>query len=96
MFNVAGEGVVFYDELAKIIKSKLVKLPAVLAYPLAQLTWDLGIQRDSTASGLDLIRYPIVLDSGRLRQVTGYRFWHTSLETLTAYANSCLLVKEPI
>ena len=96
VFNVAGEGVVFYDELAKIIKSKLVKLPAVLAYPLAQLTWDLGIQRDSTASGLDLIRYPIVLDSGRLRQVTGYRFWHTSLETLTAYANSCLLVKEPI
>jgi len=96
VFNVAGEGVVFYHELAKIIESKLVKLPAVLAYPLAQLTWNLGIQRDSTASGLDLIRYPIVLDSGRLRQVTGYRFWHTSLETLTAFANSCLLVKEVI
>jgi len=96
VFNVAGEGVVFYQELARIIKSKLVNLPAILAYPLVQLTWDLGIQRDSTASGLDLVRYPIVIDSGRLRQVTGYQFWHTSLETLTAFANSCLLVKEVI
>ena len=96
VFNVAGEGVVFYKELARIIKSKLINLPAVLAYPFVQLTWDLGIQRDSVASGLDLVRYPIVLDSGRLRQVTGYNFWHTSLETLTSFANSCLLVKEDI
>jgi len=94
VFNVAGEGVVFYKELARIIKSKLINLPAVLAYPFVQLTWDLGIQRDSVASGLDLVRYPIVLDSGRLRQATGYKFWHTSLETLTSFANSCLLLKE--
>ena len=94
VFNVAGEGVVFYRELADIIKSKLLSLPALLAYPLAQLTWNLGIQRDSTASGLDLVRYPIVLDTGKLRQATGYRFWHTSLETLTSYTNSCLLYRE--
>ena len=95
VFNVAGEGVVFYREMAGIIKSKLLSLPAFLAYPLAQLTWNLGIQRDSTASGLDLVRYPMVLDTGKLRQATGYRFWHTSLETLTSYANSCLLYQEP-
>ena len=94
VFNVAGEGVVFYRELADIIKSKLFSLPALLAYPLAQLTWNLGIQRDSTASGLDLVRYPIVLDTGKLRQATGYRFWHTSLETLTSFTNSCLLYQE--
>ena len=85
---------VFYRELARIIKSKIVSLPAILAYPLAEMTWDLGIQRDSTASGLDLIRYPVVMDTAKLRQITGYKFWHTSFETLTAYANSCLLVKE--
>ena len=95
VYNVAGEGVVFYRELADIIKSRLVTLPGALAYFVAQLTWDLGIQKDSTASGLDLVRYPIVLDTGKLRRATGYRFWHTSLETLTAFANSCLLYKEP-
>lgn len=95
VFNVAGEGVVFYRELAATIKSRLLSLPALLAYPLAQLTWNLGIQRDSTASGLDFVRYPIVLDTSKLRQATGYRFWHTSLETLTSYTNSCLLYREP-
>ena len=95
VFNVAGDGVVFYRELAAIIESRLISLPALLAYPLVQLTWNLGIQRDSTASGLDLVRYPIVLDTSNLRRATGYRFWHTSLETLTSFTNSCLLYREP-
>jgi len=90
VFNVAGEGVVYYDEMAEIIKSRLIILPAFLAYPLAQLTWSLRLQGDSTAAGLDLVRYPMVLSTGKLTQATGYRFWHTSLETLTAFANSFL------
>jgi UDP-glucose 4-epimerase len=94
IFNVAGDGVVFYHEMAEMIKSRLISLPAFLAFGLAQLTWNLHIQRDSTASGLDLVRYPIVLSTGKLHQATGYRFWHTSLETLSAFANSSLLYKE--
>lgn len=95
VFNVAGEGVVFYHELARIIGSKLLNLPAFLAYPLAQLSWNLGLQRDSTACGLDFVRHPIVLDTSKVRQATGYRFWHTSLETVTAFANSWTLYREP-
>ena len=94
VFNVAGEGVVFYRELARIIKSSLVSLPAILAYPAVQLTWNLGVQRESTASGLDLVRYPMVLDTSKLRRATGYRFWHTSLETLTSFTNSRLLYRD--
>jgi hypothetical protein len=86
--------VVFYREMAKMIKSTLVSLPPLLAYPLVQLTWKLGIQRESTSCGLDLVRYPLVLDTGNLHRATGYRFWHTSLETLSAYANSRYLSKE--
>ena len=95
VFNVAGEGVVFYREMAKMIKSKLVSLPPLLAYPLVQLTWKLGIQRESTSCGLDLVRYPMVLDTGGLHRATGYRFWHTSSEALSAYANSRVVGKEP-
>jgi UDP-glucose 4-epimerase len=90
VFNVAGEGVVHYHEMAEIIKSRMVILPAFLAYPLAQLTWNLRLQRDSTAAGLDLVRYPMVLSTSKLAQATGFRFGHTSLETLTAFANSFL------
>lgn len=95
VFNVAGEGVVFYQELAGIVKSKLVNLPSPIAYALVNLTWDLGIQRDSTAPGLDLVRYPMVIDTSRLRRATGYSFRYSALETLTSFANSRLLVKEP-
>ena len=95
VYNIAGEGVVFYRELANITKSRQIRLPSFLAYSLVQLTWVLGMQRDSTQSGLDLVRYPIVLDTSKLRQATGYRFWHTSEETLTSFANSRLLYKEP-
>ena len=70
---VAGDGVVFYKELAKIIKSKMINLPAFLAYGLAQLSWNLHIQRESTASGLDLVRYPMVLSTGKLTKATGSR-----------------------
>ena len=96
VFNVAGEGVVYYDEMAEIIKSRRIILPAFLAYPLAQLTWNLRLQRDSTASGLDLVRYPMVLSTSKLTQATGYRFRHTSLETLTSFANSFLLNKKSV
>jgi UDP-glucose 4-epimerase len=94
VFNVAGDGVVFYKEFAELIKSRLINLPAFLAYGLVQASWNLHIQRDSTACGLDLVRYPIVLSTGKLNRATGYRYWHTSLETLSAFANSSLLYQD--
>lgn len=94
IFNVAGDGVVFYKEFAEMIKSRLINLPAFLAYGLAQLSWNLHIQRESTACGLDLVRYPMVLSTGKLHQATGYRFWQTSMETLSAFANSSLLYQD--
>lgn len=87
-FNVAGEGVVFYREMAKTVHSRLVTLPASMAYPLTQLAWKLGIQRESPATGLSMVRYPMVLSTGELRKATGYRFWYTSQEALTAFANT--------
>lgn len=88
VFNVAGEGVVYYRELVKTTHRKLVSLPAFLAYPLAQLTWELRVQRDSSSAGLDFIRYPIVVSTECLKKATGYQFQYTSREALTAYAKS--------
>ena len=94
VFNVAGDGVVFYREMADIINSRMVSLPSFLAYPLVQLTWNLRIQRDFTAAGLNLVRYPMVISTGTLKQATGYKFWHTSMDALKAYANTKLLFKD--
>ena len=94
-FNVAGDGVVHYREMAKIIKSKLISLAPFMAYPLVKLCWGLRLQREASAAGLDEVRWPILMSTGKLHKATGYRFWHTALESLTAFANSAYLYKDP-
>jgi UDP-glucose 4-epimerase len=88
LFNVAGDGVVFYTEVAKITGSRLIPLPGFMARTLVQTTWKLGLQKESPACGLDFLRYPIIMNTSKLKQATGYRFWHTSGEALITYANS--------
>ena len=94
-FNVAGDGVVHYREMAKIIKSRLVNLPLFLAYPLVKLCGGLRLQRDASTDSLDRVRWPILMSTGKLHKATGYRFWHTGLESLTAFANSGYFYKDP-
>ena len=88
VFNVAGEGAVPYREMADMIGSKLVTLPASFAYPLTQLSWMLRLQSDSSPAGLDFIRYPIFMSTKRLKKGAGYRFMHTSREALRAFAKA--------
>jgi UDP-glucose 4-epimerase len=94
-FNVAGDGIVHYREMAQMLKSKLISLPPFLAYPLVQLCWGLHLQRDATPTSLDQVRWPILMSTGKLHQATGYRFFHTALESLTAFANSTYLYRDP-
>ncbi len=66
-------------------------MPAFVAYPAVSLTWRLGLQRDKTTAQLDLVRYPLLLSTGKLKQATGYRPLYTSLEALTAFVNGVLV-----
>ena len=84
-YNVAGEGVVHYTRLARLARRRLIFLPAVLAYPLTQMAWNLGIQKDAPSAGLDYIRYPIVISTDKLKRETGFRTFYTSEEALLAY-----------
>jgi UDP-glucose 4-epimerase len=91
VFNVAGEGVAFYQEIAELIPSPIKCLPALLAYPLVKLTWELGLQRSINTAELNLMHYPVLLSTGKLEQATGYRPRYTSLEAVTAFVNSVLI-----
>ena len=84
-FNVAGEGVVHYSRVARLLKRRLLFLPPLMAYSVTQMAWDLGIQKDSPAAGLDFIRYPIVVSTDKLKRETGFRFFYTSEDALTSY-----------
>ena len=95
-FNVAGSGVVHYREMAKIIESNVINLPAFIVYPLVRLFQRVRLQTDLTPARLDQARWPILMSTGKLHKATGYRFWHTALESLTAFANSSYLYKDSV
>jgi UDP-glucose 4-epimerase len=91
VFNVAGEGVAFYHEVEAILQRRMLRLPLFLAGPLAELTWQLGLQNGATRSELDLLRFPTLLSTAKLEAATGYHPHYTSLEALTAFANTVLI-----
>ena len=85
VYNVAGEGVVPYSKLVSLASRKLLALPSFVAYPLVQWSWRLGIQKGSTAGGLDFVRYPVVMSTAKLKKEVDFRFRYTSEEALTTY-----------
>ena len=84
-FNVAGEGVIRYSRVARLSRRRLLFLPSYVAFPLTHAAWKLGIQKDSPGAGLDFVRHPLVLSTGKLKGETGFRFNYTSEEALMAY-----------
>lgn len=85
IFNVAGDGSLSYSRLAQILEKPLIPLPSMIAYPLTELAWKLGLQTDSPAIGLNLIRYPIILSTEKLKRETGFKFSYTSEEAVVSY-----------
>ena len=91
VFNVAGDGVVFYREMVESIGSRIVSIPSLVTSPVLRLSWNLGFRSKFNSAVFDMVRYPVVVSTGTLKQATGYRFWHTSMDALKAYAGSNLL-----
>lgn len=91
VYNVAGEGVAFYHEVDRIVRRRTLRLPPILAGPLAEFTWQLGLQNVSTRGELNLSRYPVLLSTAKLEAATGYHPYYTSLESVTSFANTVLV-----
>lgn len=71
IFNVAGDGIVPFSELVRAAGKKPLPIPAALLYPGAALLWALRLA-PFPAGMLDMIRYPWVVDTTRLKRVFGY------------------------
>lgn len=85
--NVAGDGVLKYSEVIKILGRRELPLPARLLYPTTEILWKLGIFQ-FPSSLIDLVRYPWVADTTKLKKVYGYQPLHSSREALEQLAES--------
>jgi UDP-glucose 4-epimerase len=89
VFNVAGEGVLPWSEVARICGKRRVPLPPVGAWLAARPLRLLRIS-DLPPELLALLRYGRGVDSERWRQA-GYRFAHTTAGTVNAFAEALRL-----
>lgn len=86
IYNVAGEGVVRWSEMARMLGRSVVTLPASVLYAVASATWSLRLQSDAPAAGLAFIQHRWTASTEKIKRELGVSFSHTSSEAWSAYA----------
>ena len=85
LYNVAGAGSISWGEMAAARGRRVFSAPAWLLYPATQLTWDLRLQSDSPALGLDFVRYRWLADTGKIEREVGFRPRFSSTDAWDAH-----------
>ncbi len=85
VYNVAGEGLIRWSEMSRMFGRRLLKMPAPLLYALTGATWVLRLQSDSSAVGLDFIRYRWTVGTEKVRRQLGVTFRHSSRDTWESF-----------
>ena len=86
-FNIAGDGVLGARDIAKIMRARTLPIPLLGAKQLVDLAYRLRIS-NITGDWVDLMRYPILVDTSRAKDQLGWRPQFTSEGALRSAANS--------
>jgi UDP-glucose 4-epimerase len=84
-YNVAGDGVVPYSQVAKMARRRMVAVPKGLIGGVMDVAWALRLQSQSNSAGLDFIAYPWVAGNEKLKQATGFRYRYSTEQTIEAF-----------
>lgn len=85
VYNVAGDGTIHWSEMVSMMDRPLVRLPAPAWYFLTSAAWNLRLQSDSPACGLDFIRYRWTVGAEKIKAELGVEFRHTSRSAWQSY-----------
>jgi UDP-glucose 4-epimerase len=87
IYNLAGDGAVTIDEIAKILGKSVIAIPPGILKAALFLFKKLGISQYGPEQ-LDFLRYRPVLDNRRLKEEFGYIPQKTSKEVFEFFVNS--------
>jgi UDP-glucose 4-epimerase len=87
-YNMAGEDSIRWSEMARALGKKIVYLPAGLLYGMASLSWAMRLQNESSASGLNFIRYRWTVSTEKIKRDLNVRFRYSSREALMSFADN--------
>lgn len=86
IYNVTGDGIIRWSEVAEIFGRKIINLPVPVLYSLTKITWNLRMQSDSPSCGLDFIRYRWTTIASKIKEKMGFQFRYSSREACEAFA----------
>jgi UDP-glucose 4-epimerase len=87
VYNCAADGALRYTEVIRASGKRPLPLPAAILYPATQLLWNLRLA-PFPAGILDLIRYPWVAETTRLKRLFKYVPKHTSRDALEMFLDA--------
>jgi len=87
IFNVAGEGGLRYTEMIKAVGKRSIALPAGLLSRFTRLSWQLHLQSRSPG-GVEILKYPIVVNTEKVRTATGFNFRYSGPEAFRAFLDT--------
>lgn len=82
-FNIAGDGTLTTDEVAAIVGTRVIKLPAWLLRPVLEVLWRLRVPGVEVNHGyLDYAGHPFVATARKAKTELGFSPLYTTRETL--------------
>lgn len=87
LYNIAGNDVIRWSEMGRILKRKVLKLPPAILIRITEATWRLRLQSESPGAGLLFIQYPWSVSTEKIQRELGIRFQFSARDTLLAFAN---------
>jgi UDP-glucose 4-epimerase len=89
VFNVAGDGAILYSEMLAKIGKRCLTLPNKVSAFITNLTWYLHVQSESPGGkSSDILMYPIVVSTEKLRKTTGFQFKYTGQEAFQLFIDA--------
>jgi len=85
VYNIAGAGTVRWRDMVAAAGGRLIPIPAPLLTAIVDLSWNLRLQNDSPACGLNFIRYPWLASTEKIERDLGWKPRHTSMEALFSW-----------
>jgi len=89
-YNVGADGTITVEEMVKLLGNKHIRIPYPLLSALNQVAWLLRLSflTEFPSPALNMIRYPWVVDSDKLKREINYSYRYTSREAFEDFAES--------
>ena len=89
VYNVAGDGLITFDEMIRLLGNTKIPLPFSLMYFFNKIAWGMRLNSLSEfpSPTMNMLRYPWWADNDKLKKDLGFRYQYTTQTAFRDYAD---------